>query len=222
MIPKIIHYCWFGGKDKPDEFHRWFEGWKELLPDYEFMEWNERNFDIRFCDYSREAYLTGNYAHVSDVCRVYALHRFGGVYLDTDVEVLKSFDPYLCLGAFASIECPLVGTAVIGSEPGAPWLTAFLDYYRHTHFINIWGHTVRTPNTKILTLRVLPKIPLADWPTIFPRDFFCGQPTADGTPSATVNTVAIHHFAASWRKKKTIGQKISSIAKGFKIRYFQK
>lgn len=222
MIPKIIHYCWFGGKPKPNEFYKWLETWKAAMPDYEIMEWNEQNFDVNLCNYSREAYLTRNYAHVSDVCRVYALYKYGGVYLDTDVEVLKTFDPFLCLRAFASIERPLIGTAVIGSEAGIIWLDAFLKYYKKTHFINIWGHTVRTPNTKILTRRVLPKIGLADWPTIFPRDFFCGVINKDGVPVATDNTVAIHHFAGSWLRKKTIKQKITSIVEGFTIRYFKK
>ena len=143
----------------------------------------------------------------------------GGIYLDTDVEVIKSFDPFLGLMAFASIERPLVGTAVIGSRPHLPWTEAFLSYYKHTHFINIWGHTVRTPNTKLLTNKMLPKIPLADWPTIFPSDFFSGAIDKEGLPLVTANTVTIHYFTGSWLRNKTIKQKFKSLIDGFKIRY---
>lgn len=222
MIPKIIHYCWFGGKPKPDDFYKWLETWKMHCPDYEIMEWNEDNFDVDMFHYTHEAYRTRDYAFVSDVCRIYALNKYGGVYLDTDVELRASFDDYLRLRAFASIERPLVGTSTIGASKEMPWLKEFLNYYQKTHFINIWGHTVRTPNTKILTRRVLPKVSLADWPTIFPRDFFCGVITPDGTPAATSNTVSIHHFAGSWLRKKTFRQRVTAIIDGLAIRYFGK
>lgn len=221
MIPKIIHYCWFGGKPKPSEFYKWLETWKTVMPDYEIIEWNEENFDINFCNYSREAYLTENFAHVSDVCRVYALYKYGGIYLDTDVEIVKPFNNFLSLRAFVSIERPLIGTAVMASKAGMYWLERFLGYYKNTHFINIWGHTVRTPNTKILTYRVLPKIGLADWPTIFPRDFFAGIINKEGKAERTDNTVALHHFAGSWLRKKTKKQKITSIIEGLVIRYLR-
>lgn len=222
MIPKIIHYCWFGGKDKPEEFYKWYETWQDLLRDYKFMEWNERNFDINICNYCREAYLTHNYAHVSDVCRVYALYEYGGVYLDTDVEVIKSFDKYLSLESFLGVEHDLVGTGVMGSMPRQKWLEAFLKFYKNRHFINIWGHTVRTPNTKILTKIVLPNLPVVDYPTIFPRDYFCGMDWTTKTILRTKNTISIHHYAASWRRQKTFKQKITSIIEGLRIRYIRK
>lgn len=222
MISKIIHYCWFGDKPKPNEFYKWLETWTAAMPDWEIMEWNEQNFDVNLCNYSREAYLTRNYAHVSDVCRVYALYKYGGVYLDTDVEVLKSFEAFRNLKSFLGVEHDLVGTAVMGCEAKQEWLNAFLDYYKNKHFINIWGHTVRTPNTKILTKIVLPKVPLVEYPTIFPRDFFCGIDWTTKEAILTTNTVSIHHFAASWRRKKTMKQKVTSLIEGFKIRYHLK
>ncbi len=222
MIPKKLHYCWFGPKDKPKEFYRYLSTWKEYLPDYEIIEWNENNFDINLCNYSREACLTGNYAHLSDVCRVYALYTVGGIYIDTDVEVLGSFDPFLSVRSFLGVEHDLLGTGLMGSEPGTAWLKAFLNYYNKTHFINIWGHTVRTPNTKILTKRVLPKVPAVEWPTIFPNDFFCGKNWYTGEIHVTPNTVSIHHFAASWRRKKTFKEKITSLIEGFDVRYLKK
>lgn len=222
MIPKTIHYCWFGQKEKPEEFNKFLRTWKTFLPDYEIKEWNENNFDVRYCNYSREAYLTRNFAHVSDVCRVYALYNYGGIYLDTDVEVMSSFNPYLGLNAFVSLEPPLVGTAVMASEAGSSWLKKFLKYYETKHFINIWGHTVRTPNTKILSRRILPDLAPTEWPTIFPKEFFCGDEDKDGKHIATENTVAVHHFAGSWRRKKTFGQRVSSIIEGLGIRYVRK
>ena len=93
MIPKIIHYCWFGRGPKPAQLLRYMKTWQQMLPDYEIREWNESNFDVSQYVYSREAYAMGSYAHVSDVCRLHALYHCGGVYLDTDVEVVGSFDP---------------------------------------------------------------------------------------------------------------------------------
>ena len=89
MIPKIIHYCWFGGKEKPKEVNDYILTWKKVLPDYQVIEWNESNVDLDFNRYVKEAYGKKKYAFVSDVCRLYALKEMGGVYLDTDVEVLK-------------------------------------------------------------------------------------------------------------------------------------
>ena len=92
MIPKKIHYCWFGHNKKSPEFEMFLATWKKHLPDYEIIEWNEDNFDVNAYRYSSEAYSMGCYAHVSDVCRIHVLNEIGGIYFDTDVEVLASFD----------------------------------------------------------------------------------------------------------------------------------
>ena len=94
-IPKMVHYCWFGGKEKPEDVKKCIESWKQFLSDYQLMEWNEDNFDIERLQYTREAYAAGKYAFVSDVARIEALYQYGGFYMDTDVEVLKSFNPLL-------------------------------------------------------------------------------------------------------------------------------
>lgn len=219
MIPKIIHYCWFGGKEKPSDFERLFQSWQKFFPGWKFIEWNENNFDINYCNYSKEAYLTGNFAHVSDVCRILALHKYGGVYLDTDVEVLKHFDPFLPLDSFMSFERDFVGTAVMATVPGSEWTSSFLKYYRTRHFINMWGHVQRTPNTKILTREILPNLKFQYWPTIFPIDFFIADEDAEGKKVITSNTHAVHYYFASWRKKKTLSERISNILKGLNIRY---
>ena len=95
MIPKTIHYCWFGRQPKPPGVLTYIATWRAAMPDYDIIEWNEDNFDIDFCDYSREAYATRNFAFVADVCRLKVLYEHGGIYLDTDIEVLRPFDPYL-------------------------------------------------------------------------------------------------------------------------------
>lgn len=140
MIPKIIHYCWFGGKEKPESVLAMIRSWKEYLPEYEIREWNESNFDVQgFSAFTREAYATRNYAHVSDVARLKALYDCGGIYLDTDVEVVGSFDPFLGCRSFCSAEHRFIGTGAIGAEKGSEWLYVFLNHYKSAHFITLWG-----------------------------------------------------------------------------------
>lgn len=219
MIPKIIHYCWFGKRPMPTDTLLFISQWKSLLPDYEFIEWNESNFDTNLCAYSREAYLTGHYAHVSDVCRLYALINYGGIYLDTDAELLKTFDGFLDLEVFMGSEGARIGTNVIGAAPGNPFITRFLEYYLKHSFINFWGHPERTPNTAVLMKHVLPGLDLRFWPTVFPFEFFCCKDYHTGEVSRCAYSVAIHHFAASWRVRRTLRSRVMTIIKGLKIKY---
>ena len=100
MIPKIIHYCWFGRKPLPPLAVKCIESWKKYLPDYTIKEWNEDNFDINIVPYTREAYEVGKYAFVSDYARFYILYHHGGLYFDTDVEVIRPMDDLVGRGAF--------------------------------------------------------------------------------------------------------------------------
>ncbi len=155
MTPKIVHYCWFGKKEKPESFYRWLETWKRVLPDYEIKEWNESNFNVDYCDYSREAYNMRNYAFVSDVCRVYALYMEGGIYLDIfmDVDVCKS-DEYIIYGPVRTFRHgdELVGTVLRHDFAGidwvkkAEWTESFLYYYINHHFINPYCSDISTEN----------------------------------------------------------------------------
>ena len=95
MIPKKIHYCWFGGGSKPAEVLNYIEGWKEVMPDFEIIEWNEDNFDVNMMQFTKEAYEKKKYAFVSDVARLWALSEEGGLYFDTDIEAVKSFSDLL-------------------------------------------------------------------------------------------------------------------------------
>ena len=221
MIPKIVHYCWFGGQDLPEVEQSCINSWKKLLPDYEFKRWDESSIDLCEFPYMKEAYDNKKYAFVSDVVRMIALVEEGGIYLDTDVEVLKPFDEYLSKGSFCSYEGKWIGTAAIGTEPHQEWVKAFLDYYTKRHFLNAWGHPVRMPNTKILTIFVLPNMTDGRKPNVYPTDYFCAKDWKTNTVKKTENTVCVHHYACTWkRKRKTAWDRIRLFFKGIAVRYF--
>lgn len=224
MIPKIIHYCWFGTKPKPASFEKFLQSWKKYLPDYEIIEWNERNFDVSSYVYSREAYLTRNWAFVSDVCRIHALSLYGGIYLDTDVEICRNLDDLLTIpnGFMGWENSERIGTGLIAADKGAAWIGRFLQYYRDTHFINIWGHPHRTPNTAIFTFKIYPAIPESGRPRIFPLGYIAGIDCCTREPLMTPDTIAVHHWNASWTGKKTLATRIRNLKNGFIARYFNR
>lgn len=138
MIPKVIHYCWFGGKPKPSSVINNISTWKKFLPDYEIIEWNENNFPTNENVFAKEAYDAKKYAFVADYCRLYVLYKCGGIYFDTDVEVIKSFNDFEEYDFFIGLEMDnQVGTSVIGSQPYHPLVRNFLEYYQDRHFM---GH----------------------------------------------------------------------------------
>lgn len=172
MIPKIIHYCWFGGAEKPTLIKHCIRSWKKRLPDYEIKEWNESNFDTNMAPFCQEAYTARKYAFVADFCRVYALATEGGIYMDTDIIVLKSFDKYLD-HSFCSCQeyqpwifdenrndyldaegnrlhgitelIPGMGiqSGVMMSEKGSPYMMDCLKYYQSLHYEQQqWGDIV--------------------------------------------------------------------------------
>lgn len=158
MIPKIIHYCWFGKSAMPKSQRDCIKRWKKLMPDYEFMLWDEKTFDVDFCAFSSAAYKKGKYAYVADVARLYALRKFGGIYLDTDVDVFARYDDFLKYDFFTGIEmypefysdniaekylnedfspidpnkdvpkCEIL-TSTIGAAPGCKVISEVLDYF---------------------------------------------------------------------------------------------
>lgn len=158
MIPKIIHYCWFGISIMPSSQKRCIRMWKSILKDYQFIKWDEKNFDINYCNYSKEAYKNGKYAYVSDVARCKILYEHGGIYLDTDVEVYKNLDSFLNHSLFTGIEVykeyfetmnkqpevdksmfvPFFGllSSIIGSIPRNPLLNDCLNYYKSIQISN--------------------------------------------------------------------------------------
>lgn len=207
MIPKVIHYCWFGRGKLPELAIKCIESWKKYLPDYEIKEWNEDNFDLNLYPYAKEAYDNRKFAFVSDVARLYALYMEGGIYMDTDVEVLKSLDPFLQHHAFSGFEDEqMIPTGIMASEKGGQWAKDNLDYYNGKHFVKEDGSFDVTTNVTIITNYMLPlglrqNNTYQDFPgliTFYPKDYFCPKSKEDGKIYLTDNTVTIHHFAASW------------------------
>lgn len=202
MIPKIIHYCWFGGNPKPKHVLEYIEFWRKHNPSYTIKEWNEQNFDIKVNSYTYEAYLLGKYAFVSDVARLFALKEEGGIYLDTDVRVLKSFDELLNHKSFLGLESStLVSTACIGAEKGCDWITDFLNIYNKIHFVDFKGIIDVTPNTMRLT-RYLKNQSLFDSSQIklYSIDVLSAKLFPSMEYVTSEKTICIHEFAGSWTK----------------------
>lgn len=135
MIPKVIHYCWFGKKPLPELALKCIESWKKYCPDYEIKEWNEESFDINMYIYARQAYDAKKWAFVSDVARLYVLYQEGGIYMDTDVELLKSIDCFLENDAFSGFEDKKsVPTGIMGAVKNNNVIKEFLDEYNEAFF----------------------------------------------------------------------------------------
>lgn len=135
MIPKKIHYIWFGKGEKNERVKHCIESWKKYLPDYEIIEWNEDNFDINYNDFTKSAYENKKWAFVSDVARLWVLYNEGGIYMDTDVEVYKPLDEFLNNEGFTGFEdvhYPV--TATLGAVKGNPVIKMMLDYYNCIDF----------------------------------------------------------------------------------------
>ncbi len=206
MIPKIIHYCWFGRGEMPSLAQKCIKSWRFFLPNYELILWNEDNFDVNQNLYVKEAYENKKYAFVTDFVRLYVLHHIGGIYMDTDVEILKNLDNLLHLKAFSGFESNLyVPTGIMASEKGCRWTKELLDYYNDRSFILSDGSLDMKTNCFIIS-EILQKRGINlnnkyqiynDELHLFPNDYFCPK-SSTGVINKTDNTYCIHHFAASW------------------------
>lgn len=210
-IPKIIHYCWFGGKEKPDDVKRCIESWKKFLPDYKLMEWNEKNFDIDKLKYTRDAYSAKKYAFVSDVARIEALYQYGGIYMDTDVEVLKTFNPLLDAKCILGMEeKEYVATSFMAFEKGHSLIKEFLELYQYLDFFDQNGEIISGTNVEKLTKMLKNKgfiqdnryQKLEDGIEIYPKEFFSPYDYINCYYDITENSYCVHHFAVSWMSKK--------------------
>ncbi len=207
MIPKVIHYCWFGRGSKPDLAIKCIESWKRLLPEYQIKEWNEDNFDISSNRYVQEAYESRKFAFVTDYVRLYAIYTEGGIYMDTDVEVIGNFDQFLHHNAFSGFETDgNVPTGMMAAEKGSLWAKELLDDYHERRFVKEDGTFDMTTNTTVITQYMLDKglvlnNTYQDFPglcTMYPAEYFCPKDHRTGKIKCTKKTVCIHHFAGSW------------------------
>lgn len=207
MIPKIIHYCWFGNGSKSELIENCIASWKKYCPDYEIIEWNESNFDINSNSYVKEAYISKKWAFVSDYVRIWALYQYGGLYLDTDVEIKKNMDCFLSHKAFTGFEndtSPF--TAVFGCEKNSDIAKIILDSYKDRHFITENGIDTET-NTEAVKRIFVEHYGVRldnsfqefeDGLAIYPKEYFCPKSYSDSKVYATKNTYAIHWFDGSW------------------------
>ena len=212
MIPKIIHYCWFGGKDLPNLAIRCIESWKKLLPDYEIKCWSEENFDIdKSVPYVKEANVNKKYAFVSDYVRLYALYNEGGIYLDTDVEIIKDFSSLLGENGVLGYEDDnSLTTAFIAVPPKAVWIKELLDLYEKRSFIKEDGILDLTTNVTFISnyLRNTGIILNGKYQKtadieIYPSEYFSPRSWDKGKYHITDNTYTIHFFAGTWHSPYT-------------------
>ena len=213
QIPKIIHYCWFGKHPLPESALRCIESWKKFCPDYEIRRWDESNYDVSACAYIQEAYAAGKWAFVSDYARFDILHSHGGVYFDTDVEMIGPINDILSRGPYMGAEqnktdvlvAPGLGMA---SGPEHPIFKRILSDYQNMHFLKPDGTYNQTTVVKYTTdiLREYGLTNSADmqrvagiW--IYPWDYFCPMEYSTGKLTITPNTRTIHHYTASWFTK---------------------
>ena len=208
MIPKIIHYCWFGGKPLPPLAQKCIASWKKYCPDYELKLWNEESFDLNSNPYAREAYEAKKFAFVTDYVRLWVLYQYGGIYMDTDVEVLKPLDRFLIHPAFSGFEsAEAVPTGIMASEKNGKWAERELEYYKDRHFLKADGTPDLTTNVAIITNNLVKDGFLLNNTyqehkgiiVMYPMEYFCPKSYRDfKLHHLTENTHTIHHFNGSW------------------------
>lgn len=228
MIPKKIHYCWFGRGEMPDLVRKCIASWKKYLPEYEIKEWNEDNFDLNSYPYVREAYHNKRFAFVTDVVRLHALYYEGGIYMDTDVEVLKPLDSLLNYKIVSGFESETqIPTGLMASEAEVPFMLELLQDYDDAHFVKEDGSLDLTTNVERITnhclrygIQLNNTLQTVNDFTFLPKDYLCPKSYEDGKIRLTQNTLVIHHFAGSWytpmekfkqKVAKILGKRISSV-----------
>ena len=223
MIPKIIHYCWFGRNPLPPLAQECIASWRKYLPDYEIKEWNEDNFNVNIIPYTAEAYRQKKYAFVSDYARFWILHQFGGIYFDTDVEVIRPMDDIIAAGNFMGFErdpdgentpgryapryCFSVALGLgFGMEASHPFLKKMLDIYAGMKFelppedIS-WYKTIVAYTTEALCkegLQNVSGIQSVMGINIYPHEYFAPINVLTSRLNITPNTRTVHRYMGSW------------------------
>ena len=226
QIPKIIHYCWFGGNPLPDMAKKCIASWRKFLPDYEIKEWNEQNFDVNISLYTTEAYRLKRYAYVSDYARFWILYHYGGIYFDTDVEVIRPIDDIVARGTFMGFEVQpdlpsdnphgrMAAGLGMGVPKGHPFFAQMIDHYNHIHYVKWNGKTTGIvihhtskyldyENKKVLDGGIVSVSGLL----IYPPEYFCPYNYFTKEMNITENTRTIHHYMSSWKNTQSRWKKL--------------
>lgn len=217
MIPKTIHYCWFGGNDLPSSALRCIASWRRYFPEYEIKEWNEDNFDVYMVPYTSDSYRAKKYAFVSDYARFWILYNHGGLYFDTDVEVIRNFDHIVAVGPFMGFELnpnnpsnkrmrvnPGLG---LGVQARHPFYREMLDLYAEMSWVSYREAKTEMPTivdytTELLVKKGLKKekrVQTIDGISIYLEEVFCPLSIIDGKLRKTSETCTVHWFEQSWQ-----------------------
>jgi hypothetical protein len=205
MIPKKLHYCWFGKGEKPALTKRCIESWKKYLSDYEIIEWNEENFDVvNSIEFVKRNYLKKHYSNVKDYVSLYAIHSQGGIALDTDCEIIKNLDDFLGNEAFAGIELDYMAASLFGAVAGHPWVEEILKYYQgityeiggNEEIIGPYIYTLISEKHGFKKENVHQV--LDNGVHVYPSEYFTPKNWCNFNINLTKNTCAIHHFNGSW------------------------
>lgn len=226
MIPKIIHYCWFGRNPLPVSAQKCIESWRRFLPEYEIKEWNEGNFDVNVIPYTQQAYEARKYAFVSDYARYWILYHYGGLYFDTDVELIAPIDAIVARGNFMGIEKgafldgnPMVNPGLgLGVEKGHLFYEKMLQDYSNLSFKSKEGilntTTIVEYTTKELYthgMKSLEDMQEVEGIWIYPADYFCPMDSTTGIVTKTSRTVSIHHYDCSWMNHGSLSFRIHQL-----------
>lgn len=221
MIPKIIHYIWLGKGQKPKIFEKCFKSWQKFCPDYQIKCWDESNLDLSKYKYAQDAYEAKKYAFASDVLRYDILYKEGGIYLDIDVELTKSLDSLLNQQLFMGFETSdsINPGLICGAQKGSTIISEILEIYKNKDYqiSRANSETVCTITSNVLKthgVKLENKFQNLEEITIYPTEYFCPINYTTGKKHITKNTMAIHHYAATWLSSgQKFKLKIKQIAK---------
>lgn len=219
-MQKVIHYCWFGRNPLPEISKKCIDSWKKYLPEYEIKEWNEDNFNVNIISYTAEAYKAKKYAFVSDYARFWILYNFGGLYFDTDVELIRPIDDIIEKGPFMGCELSPKGDCLypsiapglgLGANPGLGFYKKILESYNNRHLYSING-VIGDTVVQIITRMLKKSNPDVDMSVVtniqgvicYPWDYFCPLIASTGEMHISDNTRSIHHYTATWARDNQI------------------